>query len=451
MRVKSKFRCQECGQQSTRWLGRCPGCGAWNSLVEELEQPKTVSPAAINGLLEPCPVTEVPTQEEERFPTQMAEMDRVLGGGLVPGSLILVGGDPGIGKSTLMLQVAHLLSCRMPVLYISGEESARQVRLRAERLGALSPGLLLACETDIDQIERHLRQISPPVAVIDSIQTMFKSDLASAPGSVGQVRECAAQLMRLSKTTGISIFLVGHVTKEGMLAGPRVLEHMVDTVLYFEGETHQFFRILRGVKNRFGSTNEIGIFEMSDAGLVEVASPSAIFLTKRPKGGDVPGTAVAAALEGSRPILVEIQALVCPTGYGTPRRMTAGVDYNRVALITAVLEKRMGFNLGNQDIYVNAVGGVRLDEPAADLAVACALASSFKDIPVDPGLACAGETGLTGELRPVTGVEKRIRESFKMGFSRFLMSSHSAALSGDDYGLLRADTLAEALEMALLA
>lgn len=449
MRVKSKFRCQECGQQSTRWMGRCPGCGAWNSLVEEIDQPKNDKPSD-NGALKPCPVTEVPAGDEERFPTEMAEMDRVLGGGLVPGSLVLVGGDPGIGKSTLLLQVAHLLSCRMPVLYISGEESARQIRLRAERLGALSPGLLLACETDIDQVEKHLRHISPPVAIVDSIQTMFKSDLASAPGSVGQVRECAAQLMRLAKTTGISIFLVGHVTKEGMLAGPRVLEHMVDTVLYLEGDRHQFFRILRGVKNRFGSTNEIGIFEMSGSGLVEVASPSAIFLTRRPKG-DVPGTAVVAALEGTRPLLVEIQALVCPTGYGTPRRMTAGVDYNRVALITAVLEKRMGFNLGNQDIYVNAVGGVRLDEPAADLAVACALASSFKDIPVDPGLACAGETGLTGELRPVTGVEKRIREAFKMGFSRFLISSRSAALPGDDRGLLRADTLAGALEMALLA
>lgn len=450
MRVKSKFRCQECGQQSTRWLGRCPGCGAWNSLVEELEQPKALSPAKATEVFEPCPVTEVPTQDDERFPTELTEMDRVLGGGVVPGSLVLVGGDPGIGKSTLMLQVAHLLSRRMPVLYISGEESARQVRIRAERLGALSPGLLLVCETDIDQVERHLRQISPRVAVVDSIQTMFKSDLSSAPGSVGQVRECAAQLMRLAKTTGISIFLVGHVTKEGMLAGPRVLEHMVDTVLYLEGEQRQFFRILRSVKNRFGSTNEIGIFEMSGSGLVEVASPSAIFLTSR-SHGDVPGTAVVAALEGTRPLLVEIQALVCPTGYGNPRRMTAGVDYNRVALITAVLEKRMGFNLGSQDIYVNAVGGVRLDEPAADLAVACALASSFRDIPVDPGLACAGEIGLTGELRPVAGVEKRIKEAFKMGFSRFLMSGRSAALSRDDDGMLSADTLAGALELALLA
>lgn len=396
-----------------------------------------------------CPVTEVPVQGEERFPTEMAEVDRVLGGGLVPGSLILVGGDPGIGKSTLMLQVAHRLSSKMRVLYITGEESAGQVRLRAERLGAMSPSLLLSCATDIEQIEQQLYREKPPVAVIDSIQTMFKPSLSSAPGSVGQVRECASILMRLAKETGISIFLVGHVTKEGLLAGPRVLEHMVDTVLYLEGDRHQFFRILRGVKNRFGSTNEIGIFEMSGSGLVEVDSPSGIFLTKRTQG-DIPGTAVAAALEGTRPLLVEIQALVCPTGYGTPRRMTAGVDYNRVALVAAVLEKRVGFNLGNQDIYVNAVGGVRLDEPAADLAIACALASSFKDIPVDPGLVCAGETGLTGELRPVAGMEKRLREAFKMGFNRFLMSGQSAALPGDYKGLLKADTLEAALEIALL-
>jgi len=431
-------------------MGRCPGCGTWNSFVEELQQPQAVNAAVGGSLPKICPVTEVPVQGEERFPTEIAEVDRVLGGGLVPGSLILVGGDPGIGKSTLMLQVAHRLSRRMRVLYITGEESAAQVRLRAERLGAMSPSLLLACTTDIEQIEQQLYREKPPVAVIDSIQTMFKPGLSSAPGSVGQVRECAAQLMRLAKETGIAIFLVGHVTKEGLLAGPRVLEHMVDTVLYLEGDRHQFFRILRGVKNRFGSTNEIGIFEMSGRGLVEVDSPSGIFLTKRPQG-DVPGTAVLAALEGTRPLLVEIQALVCPTGYGTPRRMTAGVDYNRVALVAAVLEKRLGFHLGNQDIYVNAVGGVRLDEPAADLAIACALASSFKDIPVDPGLVCAGEIGLTGELRPVAGIEKRLREAFKMGFSRFLMSGQSAVLPGDYKGLLKADTLEAALEIALLA
>jgi DNA repair protein RadA/Sms len=397
----------------------------------------------------PLPVTEVPALAEDRFPTELAELDRVLGGGIVPGSLILVGGDPGIGKSTLMLQAAHQLSRRLQVLYVSGEESARQVRLRADRLGALSPGLLLLCETDLDAVESQLRRLAPPVAIIDSIQTMYKAGIPSAPGSVGQVRECAAQLMRLAKTTGISIFLVGHVTKEGTLAGPRVLEHMVDTVLYMEGDRRQFFRVLRGMKNRFGSTHEIGVFEMSGKGLVEVANPSALFLIQRSRP-DVPGSVIVAALEGTRPLLVEIQALVSPTGYGVPRRMTAGVDYNRVALIAAVLEKRMGLNLGSQDLYVNAVGGVKLDEPAVDLAIACALVSSFRDVPVDPVLACAGEVGLTGELRPVTGAEKRIKEAFKMGFSRFLTASRTAVPEPEENpGIFTADTLAGALELAL--
>ncbi len=447
MRVKTKYLCQECGQQSARWLGRCPGCGSWNSLVEEPVNRPAAGASPLPGDL-PLPVTEVPVLEEERISTELGEMDRVLGGGLVPGSLVLLGGDPGIGKSTLLLQVSQLLSRRMQALYVSGEESARQVRLRADRLGELSPGLLLLSETDIDIIERHLREIGPPVAVVDSIQTMYKSDLGSAPGSVGQVRECAAQLMRLAKTTGITIFLVGHVTKEGVIAGPRVLEHMVDTVLYLEGDRRQFFRILRSVKNRFGSTNEIGIFEMSGSGLVEVANPSALFLIQRPQGG-VPGSAVAAALEGTRPLLVEIQALVSPTGYGVPRRMTAGVDYNRVALISAVLEKRVGLNLGNHDIYVNAVGGVKLDEPAVDLAIACALTSSFRDIPVDNSMAFAGEIGLTGELRPVNGVEKRVKEAFKLGFNSFLLSGQSAVDHNAEKDILTADTLAAALELAL--
>jgi DNA repair protein RadA/Sms len=449
MRTKTKYLCQECGQQSTMWLGRCPGCGAWNSLVEEtISLRKAAGPSAFTADA-PRPVTEVPVLEEERFSTELGEMDRVLGGGLVPGSLILLGGDPGIGKSTLMLQISQLLSRRMQVLYVSGEESARQVRLRADRLGALSPGLLLLSETDIDILERHLRELSPPVAVIDSIQTMFKSELGSAPGSVGQVRECAAQLMRLAKTTGTTIFLVGHVTKEGVIAGPRVLEHMVDTVLYLEGDRRQFFRILRCVKNRFGSTNEIGIFEMSGSGLLEVTNPSALFLVQRSQGG-VSGSAVVAALEGTRPLLVEIQALVSPTGFGMPRRMTAGVDYNRVALIAAVLEKRVGLSLGSHDIYVNAVGGVKIDEPAVDLAIACALTSSFRDVPVDNSMAFAGEIGLTGELRPVTGVEKRVREAFKLGFSRFLLSSQSAVDHDGETGILTADTLAAALELALM-
>ncbi len=449
MRVKIRYNCQECGHQSTRWFGRCPGCGAWNSLVEEINQPAGAAATAGTGGQLPLPVTEVPALAEDRFPTELAELDRVLGGGIVPGSLILVGGDPGIGKSTLMLQAAHQLSRRLQVLYVSGEESARQVRLRADRLGALSPGLLLLCETDLDAVESQLRCLAPPVAIIDSIQTMYKAGIPSAPGSVGQVRECAAQLMRLAKTTGISIFLVGHVTKEGTLAGPRVLEHMVDTVLYMEGDRRQFFRVLRGMKNRFGSTHEIGVFEMSGKGLVEVANPSALFLIQRSRP-DVPGSVIVAALEGTRPLLVEIQALVSPTGYGVPRRMTAGVDYNRVALIAAVLEKRMGLNLGSQDLYVNAVGGVKLDEPAVDLAIACALVSSFRDVPVDPVLACAGEVGLTGELRPVTGAEKRIKEAFKMGFSRFLTASRTAVPEPEENpGIFTADTLAGALELAL--
>jgi DNA repair protein RadA/Sms len=417
--------------------------------VEEINQPAGAAATAGTGGQLPLPVTEVPALAEDRFPTELAELDRVLGGGIVPGSLILVGGDPGIGKSTLMLQAAHQLSRRLQVLYVSGEESARQVRLRADRLGALSPGLLLLCETDLDAVESQLRRLAPPVAIIDSIQTMYKAGIPSAPGSVGQVRECAAQLMRLAKTTGISIFLVGHVTKEGTLAGPRVLEHMVDTVLYMEGDRRQFFRVLRGMKNRFGSTHEIGVFEMSGKGLVEVANPSALFLIQRSRP-DVPGSVIVAALEGTRPLLVEIQALVSPTGYGVPRRMTAGVDYNRVALIAAVLEKRMGLNLGSQDLYVNAVGGVKLDEPAVDLAIACALVSSFRDVPVDPVLACAGEVGLTGELRPVTGAEKRIKEAFKMGFSRFLTASRTAVPEPEENpGIFTADTLAGALELAL--
>lgn len=448
MRVKSKFFCRECGHQSARWMGRCPGCGSWNSFVEEFVDKPAPGGVPFPESDVPRPVTEVPVIDEERLSTEIGEVDRVLGGGVVPGSLILVGGDPGIGKSTLLLQVAQQLSRKVKVLYVSGEESPRQVRLRAGRLGALSPSLLLLSQNDMDIVERCLKTLAPAVAVIDSIQTMFKKEVTSAPGSVGQVRECAAQLMRLAKTTGMSIFLVGHVNKEGMLAGPRVLEHMVDAVLYLEGDRHHFFRILRGVKNRFGSTNEIGIFEMRSSGLAEVTNPSAFFLFQRPRQ-DAPGSAVVAGLEGTRPLLVEIQALVSPAGYGVPRRMTAGVDHNRVALVVAVLEKRVGFNLGNHDIYVNAVGGVKLDEPAVDLAVACALASSFKDVPVDAGLVCAGEIGLTGELRPVTGAEKRVNEAFKLGFSRFLLSGQSSAGVLERSGVLAADTLAGALELAL--
>jgi len=395
----------------------------------------------------PCPVTEVTALDEERLAVGIDEFDRVLGGGVVPGSLILVGGDPGIGKSTLLLQISFLLSKNNQVLYVSGEESLKQIRMRADRLGTLSQNLLLATETDVQLIEGYLNDINPSVVVIDSIQTVHISDFGSAPGSVGQVRECTAQLTRIAKSKGISIFLVGHVTKDGAIAGPRVLEHMVDTVLYLEGDRHQSYRILRGIKNRFGSTNEIGVFEMGEKGLSQVENPSLLFLN-RYNGDRVPGTVVVSSLEGTRPLLVEIQALVSGTGYGVPRRMTAGVDHNRVALIGAVLEKRVGLNLGNYDLYVNAVGGVRLDEPAVDLGIALALASSFRDVPVEAGLAVAGEIGLTGELRPVPGAAKRANEVFKLGFSSFLLSAQSEFKDVGDKRVLRVNTLEEAMGVA---
>ena len=396
----------------------------------------------------PRPVTEVSPMEEERLPVGLGEFDRVLGGGVVPGSLILVGGDPGIGKSTLLLQISHLLSGKRQVLYVSGEESLGQIRMRADRLGTLSQSLLLATETDIDVIEGYLNNLNPAVVVIDSIQTIYKNEFSSVPGSVGQVRECTASLTRIAKSKGISFFLVGHVTKEGSLAGPRVLEHMVDTVLYLEGERYQSFRILRGVKNRFGSTNEIGVFEMGEKGLKQVENPSLLFLN-RYNGDGAPGTAIVSSLEGTRPLLVEIQALVSGTGYGTPRRMTAGVDHNRVALIGAVLEKRVGLSLGSYDMYVNAVGGVKLDEPAVDLGIALALASSFRDRPVEPGLVVAGEIGLTGELRPVAGAAKRANEVFKLGYSGFLLSAQSEFKNDGNRRVLLANTLEEALNLAI--
>lgn len=417
--MKVRFCCQSCGYISSRWLGRCPGCGEWNSLVEESAPEKVtrVKTAALAAR----PLTDIPVDDEERFNSGMSELDRVLGGGIVPGSLILLVGDPGIGKSTLLLQMArHLSGKGKKVLYASGEESVRQVRMRASRLGFTDGPVYLLAETDIEIIEKNIRELQPHFVVVDSIQAVYKPGLASAPGGVGQVRECAAQMMRLAKDEGISIFLVGHVTKEGLLAGPRVLEHMVDTVIYFEGERHHSYRILRGVKNRFGSTNEIGIFQMEGNGLVEVSNPSELFLMDHP-GGNVAGSVVVPTVEGSRTLLVEIQALVCPTGFGTPRRMTAGVDYNRVSLILAVLEKRVGLHLGGQDAYVNAVGGVKLDEPAADLGIALALASSFKDLPVRERVVAIGEIGLTGEIRPVPALDKRISEAARLGFTHCIV------------------------------
>ncbi|AEG58561.1 DNA repair protein RadA [Desulforamulus ruminis] len=418
MRNKTTYACQQCGHQTARWMGRCPGCGEWNSLVEE----KMVSPAKtvrLSPLSAPIPVTDVAATEEERYATGLKELDRALGGGLVPGSLVLVGGDPGIGKSTLLLQAAAALAEKVgTVLYVSGEESARQIKMRAQRINALHPNILLMAETDISVVERHIHELSPAAVVLDSIQTAFQPEISSTPGSVAQVRECTGVLMRVAKGTSIPVFLVGHVTKEGTLAGPRVLEHMVDTVLYFEGDRHQSFRILRTVKNRFGSAHELGIFEMRDFGLIEVSNPSALFMGQSSRG--VAGSVIVPSLEGTRPLLVEIQALVCASGFGTPRRMTAGVDPNRVALIMAVLERRVGLRLAAHDAYVSAMGGVKLDEPAVDLAIALAIASSFRERPVQDRLVVLGEVGLTGEIRAVSGLEKRLQEAAKLGFSSCL-------------------------------
>lgn len=440
--------CQECGHRSLRWLGKCPGCGAWNTVVEELAVPGKRKTGRRRDTVV-LPLSEIELSREERYSTGIGELDRVLGGGVMPGSLVLIGGDPGIGKSTLLLQVANSLSVAGKVLYVSGEESVKQIGIRAKRLGIAGEQLFLACETDLNTVEEQILKISPRVAVIDSIQTMMHPDITSAPGSVSQVRECTARLMRYAKEYGISIFIVGHVTKEGTLAGPRVLEHMVDTVLYFEGEHHQNYRILRTVKNRYGSTNELGIFEMTSVGLKEVANPSALFMARHPLS-DTPGSVVLPSIEGTRPILVEIQSLVCPSSLGMPRRMTTGVDHHRVALIMAVLEKRVGLRLGGHDAYVNVVGGVKLLEPAVDLPVAAALASSFRERSIPYDMVVMGEIGLTGEVRPVTAIDRRLAEAANMGFKRALVPrTGSKKINIKNIEIISADTVAEAIEILL--
>ncbi|KKC48772.1 DNA repair protein RadA [Paenibacillus sp. D9] len=455
-KLKVKFACTECGTESPKWLGKCPGCGAWNTMVEEKETVvKTAgvglsSPMARGTKEKPRSIIDIDTGHEPRIESSIGELNRVLGGGVVPGSLILVGGDPGIGKSTLLLQTSHALSAAgLKVLYISGEESVRQTKLRADRLGALSASLFVLCETNMEHINEAIDTVQPDFLVIDSIQTVYDPSVQSAPGSVAQVRECTAHFMRVSKLGGIATVLVGHVTKEGAIAGPRLLEHMVDCVLYFEGERHHSYRLLRAVKNRFGSTNEIGIFEMGESGLREVANPSELFLSERPLG--VSGSTVVASMEGTRPVLVELQALVAPTHFPSPRRTSTGYDHNRMALIIAVLEKRIGLFLQTQDAYLNAAGGVRLDEPAVDLAAAVALASSFKDAPTRPFDVVFGEVGLTGEVRAVSRAEQRVKEAQKLGFKRVIMPEKS--LKGwkppDDITIVGVNTVSEALRAAL--
>ena len=423
------FFCQSCGYESAKWSGQCPACRQWNTFAEEPAAPRVKNGAAVrkrSGGLKNGPVSlkEVASGDRERLSTGMGELDQVLGGGLVPGSLVLVGGDPGIGKSTLLLQVCRNLSVTLSgVLYISGEESLQQIRLRASRIGEFQDTLKLMCETNLADIEEVMLREKPVVAVIDSIQTMYQEDISSAPGSVSQVREATGVLLRLAKEQGITILIVGHVTKEGTVAGPRVLEHMVDTVLYFEGDRHASYRILRGVKNRFGSTNEIGVFEMQEDGLKEVANPSEYMLSGRPEGAS--GSVVACTMEGTRPMLLEVQALVCRTNFGLPRRTAAGIDCNRVNLLLAVLEKRLNLPFSSYDAYVNIAGGLRLSEPAMDLALVLALISSYRDVPVSGRTIVFGEVGLSGEVRAVSMAQQRVQEAKKLGFTRVLLPRSS--------------------------
>ncbi|GAA0326124.1 DNA repair protein RadA [Oceanobacillus oncorhynchi subsp. oncorhynchi] len=451
---KTKFVCQECGYESAKWMGKCPACHQWNTMVEEIEaasvKGRTGYTSGAASSQKPEKITSIESKKEPRITTKMREFNRVLGGGVVLGSLVLIGGDPGIGKSTLLLQIsAQLAEKALPVLYVSGEESTRQTKLRADRLDIKTDELYVLSETNLMDISRQIEEINPSFVVVDSIQTIFKEEITSAPGSVSQVRECTMELMKIAKTKGIPVFIVGHVTKEGSIAGPRLLEHMVDAVLYFEGERHHTYRILRGVKNRFGSTNEMGIFEMKEEGLREVMNPSEIFLEERSQGAA--GSTVVASMEGTRPVLVEIQALISPTSFGNPRRTATGVDHNRVPLLMAVLEKRVGLMLQNQDAYIKVAGGVKLDEPAIDLALAVSIASSFRDHPTKPEDIFIGEVGLTGEIRRVSRIEQRVQEAAKLGFKRVICPKNN--LDGWNYSagieVIGVSNVQEALEIGL--
>ncbi|MBF0559708.1 MAG: DNA repair protein RadA, partial [Nitrospirae bacterium] len=419
---------------SPKWLGKCPDCGAWNSFSEERQSPRDLkSTAALGGIAEAQPLSAITGGKERRNCVGIPELDRVLGGGLVDGAVVLIGGDPGIGKSTLILQALAKIASKKSVLYVSGEESPEQIKLRAERLSINADTIILLPETLVENIIASASNIKPSVLVIDSIQTVFTADLTSAPGSVGQIRESAAKLMQFAKKSGMPVFLIGHVTKEGAIAGPRVLEHLVDTVLYFEGDRGHPYRILRTVKNRFGSTNEIGVFEMTDSGLAEISNPSELFLSERPL--NVSGSTVIASLEGTRPLLVEIQALVAPTTFGMPRRTSMGVDFNRVNLLIAVLEKKAGMHLGGMDVFINIVGGLKVIEPAADLGVIAAIASSFREIPIDSKTFLFGEVGLSGEVRAVAQGETRLKEAAKIGFKKAIIPKGNAERLKSDLGL----------------
>lgn len=456
-KVKTRYVCQQCGSTQPKWMGRCPDCGEWNTMVETVVESAKGGYGARHGLPaqvtpdQPQPLSAITAEIGDRVALPMAEFNRVLGGGLMPGSLVLIGGDPGIGKSTLLLQVSVEIARQMgTVLYVSGEESATQIKLRADRLGLTSDTLLLVTETNMTAIQGHIERVRPSLVIIDSIQTMYMDELTSAPGSVSQVRESAARFQGVAKGMGIAVFLIGHVTKAGAIAGPRVLEHIVDTVLYLEGERFQTYRLLRCVKNRFGATNEVGVFEMSDSGLNEVSNPSEVFLAERLP--NAAGSSIAVTIEGTRPLLVEVQALTSTTSFGNPRRTANGVDMNRLLLLVAVLSKRVGLRLSDQDIFVNVIGGLRVNEPASDLAVAAALASSFRDVPVAADLALIGEVGLSGELRAVGHLDTRLKEAAKLGFKRCLLpkSSRPQSLNTPDLTLVPARTLSDALEAAFV-
>ncbi|MBQ8318124.1 MAG: DNA repair protein RadA [Lachnospiraceae bacterium] len=443
---KQVFYCKECGYESAKWLGQCPGCHSWNTFVEEKITVGAKKSSAYKEKVAPTSIFKATTADESRIKTNIKELDRVLGGGIVKGSLVLVGGDPGIGKSTILLQMCrNLVHAGVETLYVSGEESSGQIKMRAERLGAFDKDMTLLCDNDMDNISQVIQKTNPSVVVIDSIQTVALDEVSSAPGTVTQVREVTARLMQLAKLGNVAIFIVGHVTKEGTVAGPRTLEHMVDSVLYFEGDKNNGFRILRGVKNRFGSTNEIGVFNMTDKGLEEVENPSQLMLNGRPEG--VSGSVVVSSLEGSRSILVELQALVCQTNFNMPRRTSVGVDFNRVNLIMAVMEKRAGLNLWGYDAYVSIAGGMRISDPAIDLGIACAIASSMRNKPVDERTMIIGEVGLAGEIRGVSNIMQRVKEADKLGFRQCIIpaSNYDVAMEKLDIKITKVSNIVEAL------
>ncbi|TEU10862.1 MAG: DNA repair protein RadA [Anaerolineales bacterium] len=453
-RVRTAFVCEQCGHIFPKWSGRCSECGTWNSVVEtrvEEDKEKRAARVSLAPTSEPQPLPTIAADGFQRIPVPMGELNRVLGGGIVPGSVVLIGGDPGIGKSTLLLQVSSLLARQEgPVLYVSGEESVQQIKMRAGRLGISDDQLYVLSEINLEQIIAHIERLNPHLAVVDSIQSVYTEELTSAAGGVSQVKECAATLLRLAKASGVPIFIVGHVTKAGAIAGPRVLEHIVDTVLYLEGDRFHAYRLLRSVKNRFGSTNEVGVFEMASQGLMEVANPSEAFLAERlPTAA---GSAIAVTMEGTRPLLVEIQALASTTSFGLPRRTANGIDFNRLLLLVAVLNKRVGLRLSDQDVFVNVVGGLRVNEPAADLAVAVAIASSFRDVPVAADLAVVGEIGLSGELRTVSQFSRRLSEAAKLGFRRCLLPKGARRKKDtpSEIEVIGVRSVAEALEVALV-